>query len=87
MTKQSKTAMSFPKEFLRPVEVQSKTGFDDFHDDGDDSPWNAWFHRFTEGTNRNHPKPEAMAIVEREDGEVLVVPLCKYIIRFTDRGS
>ena len=84
--------MSFPKEYfsrvLRPVEVQSKTGFDDFRDDArDDSPWNAWFHRFTEGTNHSTPQPEAMAVIERDDGEVVLVPLCKYIIRFTDRGS
>lgn len=79
--------MSLPKEFLRRVEVHSTCGYDDFHETGDDTPWKAWFHRFTEGTNHYHPKPEAMAVVEREDGEVLVVPMCKYAIRFLDRGS
>ena len=79
--------MSLPKKFLRRVEVCCLGGYDDFHETGDDTPWNAWFHRFTEGTNHYHPKPEAMAVVETEDGEVRMVPMGKYSIRFTDRGS
>ncbi len=80
--------MSFPKEFLRRVELQTKSCYDDYRENSsDDSPWKAWFHRFTEGTNHYHPKPEAMAVVEVEDGEVRVVPLCKYSIRFLDRDE
>jgi len=79
--------MSLPKEFLRRVEVRALGGYDDFHIHGSDDPWPAWFHRFTEGSNHYHPKPEAMAIVELECGEVRMVPMGKYSIRFMDRGS
>ena len=78
--------MSLPKEFLRRVQLQTKDCYDYYRDDGsDDSPWDAWFHRFSEGTNNSHPKTEAMAIVEMEDGEVRVVPMCRYSMRFLDR--
>lgn len=78
--------MSLPKEFLRRVEVRAIFGYDDYCDDGKDDPWNAWFHRFTEGTSRNvDSQVGAHAVVEREDGEVLVVPMSKYSVRFLDR--
>lgn len=80
--------MSFPKEFLRPVQIWCHDGYDEHSPQVGGGDWNAWFHRFVEGTeSHQNPKPAAMAVIEKKCGEVVLLPMSKYDIKFTDRGS
>ena len=80
--------MSLPKEFMRPVVVHSTTGYDDFNTDGGDAPWKAWFHRFVDGADAHYcKKPIAWAVIERECGEIVLVPMKDYRLVFQDRPT
>ncbi len=71
--------------YKRPVMVSGR-GYDK-HGPGE---WRARFHCFVDGMyaeehSRQEAKPQAFAVVEREDGKVVMLPMSKYEIRFTDR--